>query len=432
VRHETVWYVRRSAARGAPAAVALLVGATPSFAADSPDLAVAPNGNANFAWQRFDGAHIRVQERRRTPSGTLEDGQDLSALGQDAVEAQVAIAPDATAIFVWTRSNGTNFIVQARTRTSDGALGPVQNLSAPGQDASDPQVAVDPNGNASFVWRRSNGTNGIIQTRRRLANGTLEPTQGISSSGQHASEPQVAVAADGAATFVWTRSNGTNRIVQTRRRLASGSFGATQDLSAVGQDAGIPQVAVEPDDKATFIWTRSNGTNRIAQTRRRLADGTLEATQDLSAAGQSASDPHLAVDSGGNASLVWTRPNGTFFIIQARRRLANGTLENTQNLSASGGGAFDSRVAVAPDGVVTFAWRRNNGTDFIVQTRRRLSNGTLDNTQNLSAPGASATGVDVDVGPSGTADYVWQRAGVIQTRRRTSPTQFSATVTLSD
>jgi hypothetical protein len=56
----------------------------------------------------------------------------------------------------------------------------------------------------------------------------------------------------------------------------------------------------------------------------------------------------------------------------------------------------------------------------------------LDNTQNLSAPGASATGVDVDVGPSGTADYVWQRAGVIQTRRRTSPTQFSATVNLSD
>jgi hypothetical protein len=81
---------------------------------------------------------------------------------------------------------------------------------------------------------------------------------------------------------------------------------------------------------------------------------------------------------------------------------------------------------------VTFAWRRNNGTDFIVQTRRRLSNGTLDTTQNLSAPGASATGVRVDVGPSGTADYVWQRAGVIQTRRRTSPTQVSATVNLSD
>ena len=44
-----------------------------------------------------------------------------------------------------------------------------QDLSAAGQDANDPQVAVDGQGNAIAVWSRSNGTNDIVQAAVRAA-----------------------------------------------------------------------------------------------------------------------------------------------------------------------------------------------------------------------------------------------------------------------
>ena len=55
-------------------------------------------------------------------------------------------------------------------RLSPAWLAP-QDLSAAGQHAYDPQVAVDGQGNAIAVWQRSDGTNTIVQAAARAAGG---------------------------------------------------------------------------------------------------------------------------------------------------------------------------------------------------------------------------------------------------------------------
>ena len=90
-------------------------------------------------------------------------------------------------------------------------------------------------------------------------------------AGQTANDPQVAVDGRGNAIAVWSRSNGTNDIVQAAARAAGGSFGAPQDVSAAGQDAHVPQVAVDGRGNAIAVWSRSNGTNYIVQTAVRAA-----------------------------------------------------------------------------------------------------------------------------------------------------------------
>ena len=60
---------------------------------------------------------------------------------------------------VWVRSDGANFVVQARWIAPDGTLGEeTQELSATGRDAGEPQVAIAPDGVATVVWKRFNGT----------------------------------------------------------------------------------------------------------------------------------------------------------------------------------------------------------------------------------------------------------------------------------
>lgn len=254
---------------------------------------------------RSDGTNDLIQGRWRSAAGALSDTQGLSAAGQHAVDQQVAVAPNGTATFVWQRSNGTSTIIQTRSRAPNGMLSAVQDLSAAGQYGIQPQVAIDPSGNASFVWTRFNGTNFIVQARRRLANGTLEKAQGISASDKSGFAPQLAVAPGGAATFVW-RLDGVNAIIQTRRRFENGTFGGVQNLSAAGESSAKPQVAVDPNDNASFVW-------------RREALGRREGPASPRAfrlPGADAFDVRVGVDQNDNVTFAWQRAG----VIQTRLR----------------------------------------------------------------------------------------------------------------
>ena len=135
------------------------------------------------------------------------------------------------------------------------------NLSAAGENATAPQVAVDADGDAVFTWARFDGADHRVQARARSAAGTLSAVQTLSSAGQDAGRPQVAVDADGDAVLTWLRSDGTNYRIQARARSAAGTLSAVQTVSAAGQDAFDPQVAVDADGDAVFTWQRFDGAN---------------------------------------------------------------------------------------------------------------------------------------------------------------------------
>jgi hypothetical protein len=174
-------------------------------------------------------------------------------------------------------------------------------------------VAVAADGTSFVVWRRSNGANNIIQERRITSAGAVDATTNdLSAILQDADEPRIAVGPDGTATAVWNRSNGTNTIIQERRIAAGGTPDAmTNDLSATGRNADSAQPAVDSDGVATVVWARFDGASRITQARQIAASGTPAAeTADLSATGHSADDQALGVG-GGLAYALWDRSDGT-------------------------------------------------------------------------------------------------------------------------
>jgi hypothetical protein len=320
--------------------------------------------------------------------------QDLSAAGQDAYDPQVAFDGQGNAIAVWSRFDGTNFVVQAAARAAGGSFGASQDLSAAGQKAAFAQVAVDGQGNAIAVWSRFDGTNFVVQAAARAAasrrrrryftpkrGGSFGAPQDLSAAGQKAGFAQVVFDGQGNAIAVWSRFDGTNFIVQAAARATAsrrrrryftpkrgGSFGAPQDLSAAGQNAFNPQVAFDGQGNAIAVWHRFDaGTNTIVQAAARAAGGSFGAPQDLSAAGEKAGFPEVAVDGQGNAIAVWQRFDGTNFIVQAAVRAAGGSFGAPQDLSAAGQDAHVPEVAVDWQGNAIAVWSRSNGTNYIVQ-----------------------------------------------------------------
>ncbi len=138
---------------------------------------------------------------------------------------------------------------------------PALDISAAAHFAQSPQVAVDPRGNVVAVWTRFNGTNYMVQAAvRQASSGAWQAPVDLSVAGQSAVGPQVALDPQGNAVVVWSRFSGTHEIIQsTVRPAASGVWQAPVDISVDGEDAASPQVALDPQGNAIAVWSRSNG-----------------------------------------------------------------------------------------------------------------------------------------------------------------------------
>ena len=170
---------------------------------------------------------------------------DLSAAGRDAEDPQVAVDPAGDAVAVWTRFDGAHTIVQAAVRQAGGSWVPSGNLSVAGRDAEEPDVGIDAAGNAIAVWRRHDGSKYIVQSATRPAGGAWQGPVDLSAAGETAKEPELAVDAAGDAVAIWTRFDGLDFIVQSAAKPAGGGWQGPLDLSAAGQDAEEPQVAID-------------------------------------------------------------------------------------------------------------------------------------------------------------------------------------------
>jgi hypothetical protein len=401
--------------------------------ANTHDLALDADGDAVAVWRRFDGTNDRIEARPRSKTGVLGTVQTLSPAGQDAQLPLVAVDATGDALVVWSRPDGTGpcsgdgcVRIQARTRSAGGVLGPVLTLSPAGQNAFEFDVAVDADGDAVVVWNRSDGSSTSccrrIQARGLSAGGTLGPLQVLSAPGQHADAPRVAVDTDGDAVAVWQRFDGTALRVQARARSAGGALGPVLILS--NQKASSPDVAIDAGGDAVVVWQRPDGTGPCGidgcpkiEAVARSAGGVVTSVQILTNTTRGGSSPQVAVDADGDALVVWRHVDATTscggggcFRIQARARSAAGTLGAVLTLSPAGQNSDFPQVGIDADGDAVAVWQRFDGTSFRIQARTRPASGALGSVQTLSPAAHNSQNPHVAVAGSGVALASWERS----------------------
>ena len=118
-----------------------------------PQVAVAPDGSAVVAWKSPDGisAALRPEHRSFRPAARLAS---LDA-GQTPGDLAVAIGPGGDAATLWTVHAAGGDVVQASLRHGAHARftkASVLTPSVAGAKWSDPQIVLDAHGNAIAVW----------------------------------------------------------------------------------------------------------------------------------------------------------------------------------------------------------------------------------------------------------------------------------------
>jgi hypothetical protein len=331
------------------------------------DTAMGPHGDTAATWVGFIAGKLTAQVATRPPSGSFSPPLDLTPTSGEAEARTSHVAEDAAgeATVVWNASlEKSNYIVEAATVAGGVASAPVK-LSAPGQNAVLPTVAVNERGDAIVAWTRSNGTHEIVQASFRHAGGNFGAPVDLSPLGGSAAttSPRVAIDAAGDATVAWQWSNGGAEVIQeATRSAAAGSFTATETLSNPAEGSIQPAVAMNTEGDTVVAWVRIGASNVTPQARVRPAGGKFSEPASFSAsvAGCEAGHPQVALDGSGDPTVVWVCSIDFESVVE----YANGTLAGT--FSPTMGLAFEAwfpSIAedAAGDTLVGYATFRTNG-----------------------------------------------------------------------
>jgi hypothetical protein len=392
--------------------------------AEDPQIAVDSSGNTIVAWRQFDSNRSDIWANRfdrvslKWGVATLIETNDLG----NADDLSVAADSSGNAIVVWAQSDTNLSNIWANRFDGVNLKWGVPTLIETNNlgDAYTPHVAVDSSGNAIAVWYQSDGNLSNIWANRfdgvnlKWGVPTLIAMDGLGD----AYNPEVVFDPSGNAIVVWYQSDGNqsdiwaNRFDGTKLKWGTSTLIETDNLG----DAEDPHVAVDSSGNAIVVWYQSDGNlsniwaNRFDGVNLKWGAPTLIETDSLG----DAAPPHVAVDPSGNAIAVWRQSNGTVDNIWANRfsgvnlKWGVATLIEADNV----GHAHSPHVAVDKSGNAMVVWSQSDGTrDNIWASqfdRVSLQWGTptpveMDNSGNAGSP-------QVAVDPSGNVIAVWSQS----------------------
>ena len=219
--------------------------------------------------------------------------------------------------------------VQAAARPAGGNWSAPVSVSAPSQECClFPKVALDGAGTAVAAWERGPTAHSgyVVEAAARPAGTDMwQVPATLSAAGRSASGQEVAFSPTGVATAVWSESNGGTRVIRAATRPVGGPFGAPVNVSAAGQDALMPQLAIA-SSVTVAVWEQQTSTNSfsVQAAASPTASGVWQPQVNLSASGHNTTEAQVAVDSAGDAVAVWERTSNPDIIQAAPRAATSG------------------------------------------------------------------------------------------------------------
>jgi hypothetical protein len=316
----------------------------------------------------------------------------LSGVSTNASDPQVAIDGNGDAIAVWVESN----LVKSSSKPVSGNWSPEVSISATG--ASAPRLVSDINGNATAIWVE----NGVIKAATKTAIGNWSSSTTLSATG--ASCPTLCVDAAGDVIAAWVRSGS----LETSTKLFGLNWQARVAIN--GTTAATPSIAVGgsgSNTRAVIVWQGvASGTNVIYSSTK-LISGSWSTAQVISQTVHNGVLPSAAVDANGNAIAIWYAYDITGVsytnvkVKSASRPSSTGIWSAVHNLSAPGirnPSTLVARVAFDSIGNAIALWNISfDDETFNIESAVKPVNGAWSDPVDLVSSNLYAYAADLSV-----------------------------------
>ena len=353
-----------AAAAGIAWGMATLIETDDAGHALDPQVAVDPQGNAVAVWEQEDETfRSDIWANRFVPGLGWGTAERIETDAGDARDTQVAVDPQGNAVAVWEQSDGIRNNIWANRFVPGVGWGTATLIETDDAGAGSPQVAVDPQGNATAVWHQ-----GIVDNiwANRFVPGVGWGTATlVETDAGEARSPQVAVDPQGNATAVWVQGSA----IWANRFVPGVGWGTATLIDTDVGIAGAPQVAVDPQGNAVAVWEQSDGIrNNIWANRFVPGVGWGTATLIETDNAASAHFPQVVVDPAGNAVAVWDQADPARSNIWANRFVPGIGWGTPELIETETGNAGSQQVAVDPQGNAVAVWLQSRdvmANDFV-------------------------------------------------------------------
>ncbi len=322
-----------------------------------PVLAADPAGNAVAAWLQSDGANVRVRAAFRPAGGSFGPATTLSAAGQSATDADVAMDAAGNAIVVWSRFDGTRRRVQWSYRPVSGPFSGGTTITSGANSSQEyPRVAMDPAGNAVVAYQAYDTPPNVtyIRYQERPAGGAFPGAAGekepLTENGQGSAPGEGdmdAAIGGGEVAFVWERLE----IGGTAYRAATRPFGApeTTGTQILDTSDSMDNVHLDmaPSGAAVAVWSTFDGSDVLWSSR--APGGAFTTGQHLAPEADAADEVALGMDGLGNAMATWYQLASGGHTAWAARKPAGQAFGSPRELFDGGPGVFMSSLAAGGD-----------------------------------------------------------------------------------
>jgi len=332
-------------------------------------------------------------------------------------EPQIALDANGNALVVWSQSDGTRDNIWAiRYETGNGwGLAELIEIDNAG-NATRPQIAMDANGNALVVWDQSDGTRrNIWANRYDIDNGWGVAELIETDNAGNAFDAQIAMNADGNAMVVWAQSDGTVGNTDFNiwaKRYEVGSGWGVAERKRIGTDNAVganrPQVVLDADGNALAVWFEVGG----IWASRYVIDSGWGGAELITNPLDGAAWPGIAMDAKGNALAVWRDFKDGRHNIWANRYVVGGGWSGAELIGtdAVGAFAFDPQIAVDADGNAVALWTQNDRGRFSIWGSRYVVDNGWNKAELIEVDNAGgAFDPKIAMDASGNALAVWRQ-----------------------
>ena len=227
---------------------------------------------------------------------------------------------------------------------------------------------------------------------------------------QHAEEPQVAVDAKGDAVAVWREDTVSfEQFIEADVRPAATGVWGTPVAISTSEYPSEPHVAIDSEGEAVAVWTASNdhAVHYVVQAATGSATtGIWKAAVNLSSESQYANEPQIAVNATGQAAAAW-RGNEPGEQIEASIEPVKGEWQTPVDISGVADYTRHPQITIDSHGDTVAAWDDFNGKYEYAESSTRPAGDAWQTPLTLSGPGQDAPPPQVAADASGDVLATW-------------------------
>jgi uncharacterized protein YuzE len=341
---------------------------------------------------------------------------DTNEVGE-AMWPEIAEDEDGNAISVWQQSDTIcSSIWASRYVPGAGWADPVQISGDSIENAYEPDIDMDENGNAIAVWWQGTVYDSIIFSNRYvLGTGWGSPTEVNVGLSGFAGYPSVVCDSSGNAFAAWIQ----HPSIFSSRYLFGQGWGPPERVSANNFNAQPPSIDVDGVGNAVAVWS-DKSSNTYSIWANRYVVGSGWGTQILIENDDTGEcqAPRVAVDTAGNAIAVWHlfEPWVTDFDpvhVWANRYIAGiGWGDAVLLETNTANWAMNPRIAMDGAGNAIAVWYEisQSSWDGVWANMFSITTGMWSGAEWI--PGTTGAEVDIDMNQAGLGIVVWYAATI--------------------